>query len=345
MFSLSILQISNYSQDPKSPTFPGRFILTQPQQTARALAKVSCSTAADPSACQQKVQQRYAKLWEDNEAKAKSCASADACKAALTDLRQQQVEYSARENQLQQKLRDTGGLSAAETDELLNLKAADTNLMSLRTSALQSYTRYAGMDALKSLQGSQLIAELGIGAAPGIGAGAAGALTSVGAGALRTIKVVSGGKSNWNAELNNPKPNTVYNVDDSKVYQTDSLARVTRVDGDLSLLTKDRNGYQQVKAGREGDSGDDGGHLIATILNGPGEKLNIVPMDSNLNRGAWKQLENSWADALSAGKQVKVSIEPQYQGDSRRPEGFNITYVVGNGRPAQQYFRNSPGGR
>ncbi|HDR9337760.1 hemagglutinin repeat-containing protein [Burkholderia multivorans] len=319
--------------------------LTQPQQTARALAKVSCSTAADPSACQQKVQQRYAKLWEDNEAKAKSCASADACKAALTDLRQQQVEYSARENQLQQKLRDTGGLSAAETDELLNLKAADTNLMSLRTSALQSYTRYAGMDALKSLQGSQLIAELGIGAAPGIGAGAAGALTSVGAGALRTIKVVSGGKSNWNAELNNPKPNTVYNVDDSKVYQTDSLARVTRVDGDLSLLTKDRNGYQQVKAGREGDSGDDGGHLIATILNGPGEKLNIVPMDSNLNRGAWKQLENSWADALSAGKQVKVSIEPQYQGDSRRPEGFNITYVVGNGRPAQQYFRNSPGGR
>ncbi|MBR8036505.1 hemagglutinin repeat-containing protein [Burkholderia vietnamiensis] len=319
--------------------------LTQPQQTARALAKVSCSTAADPSACRQKVQQQYAKLWEDNEAKAKSCASADACKAALTDLRQQQVEYSARENQLQQKLRDTGGLSAAETDELLNLKAADTNLMSLRTSALQSYTRYAGMDALKSLQGSQLIAELGIGAAPGIGAGAAGALTSVGAGALRTIKVVSGGKSNWNAELNNPKPNTVYNVDDSKVYQTDSLARVTRVDGDLSLLTKDRNGYQQVKAGREGDSGDDGGHLIATILNGPGEKLNIVPMDSNLNRGAWKQLENSWADALSAGKQVKVSIEPQYQGDSRRPEGFNITYVVGNGRPAQQYFRNSPGGR
>ncbi|WP_373453004.1 MULTISPECIES: DNA/RNA non-specific endonuclease [Burkholderia] len=68
--------------------------------------------------------------------------------------------------------------------------------------------------------------------------------------------------------------------------------------------------------------------MIASILNGPGEKLNIVPMDSNLNRGAWKQLENSWADALNAGKQVKVSIEPQYQGDSRRPEGFNITYVV-----------------
>ncbi|WP_080422162.1 hemagglutinin repeat-containing protein [Burkholderia ubonensis] len=161
--------------------------LTQPQQTARALAKVSCSTAADPSACRQKVQQQYAKLWEDNEAKAKSCASADACKAALTDLRQQQVEYSARENQLQQKLRDTGSLSAAETEELLNLKAADTNLISLRTSALQSYTRYAGMDALKSLQGSELIAELGIGASPGAGYGVAAAITGVGRNGLPKI--------------------------------------------------------------------------------------------------------------------------------------------------------------
>ncbi|MDN7629713.1 hemagglutinin repeat-containing protein [Burkholderia cenocepacia] len=151
--------------------------LTQPQQTARALAKVSCSTAADPNACRQKVQQQYAKLWDDNEAKVKNCASADACKAALTDLREQQVEYAARENQLQEKLRNTGSLSAAETEELLNLKSGDANLISLRTSALQSYTRYAGMDALKSLQGSQLIAELGIGASPSIGAGLAAVVT------------------------------------------------------------------------------------------------------------------------------------------------------------------------
>ncbi|WP_244111091.1 hemagglutinin repeat-containing protein [Burkholderia gladioli] len=151
--------------------------LTQPQQTARALAKVNCSTAADPGACRQKVQQQYAKLWDDNETKVKNCASADACKAALTDLREQQIEYAARESQLQDKLRSTGSLSAAETDELLNLKSSDTNLISLRTSALQSYTRYAGMDALKSLQGSQLIAELGIGASPGIGSGLAAVIT------------------------------------------------------------------------------------------------------------------------------------------------------------------------
>ncbi|WP_420482794.1 hemagglutinin repeat-containing protein [Burkholderia cepacia] len=161
--------------------------LTQPQQTARSLAKISCSTAADPSACNQKVKQQYGKLWDANEAKVKDCASADACKAVLTDLRQQQVEYGARENELQQKLRNTGSLSAAEMDELLNLKSSDSNLMSLRTSALQNYTRYAGMDALKSLQGSELVAELGIGASPGAGYGVAAAITGVGRNGLPLI--------------------------------------------------------------------------------------------------------------------------------------------------------------
>lgn len=161
--------------------------LTQPQQTARSLAKISCSTAADPSACNQKVKQQYGKLWEANEAKVKDCASADACKAVLTDLREQQVEYGARENELQQKLRNTGSLSAAEMDELLNLKTSDTNLISQRIAALQNYTRYAGMDALKSLQGSELIAELGIGASPGAGYGVAAAITGVGRNGLPLI--------------------------------------------------------------------------------------------------------------------------------------------------------------
>ncbi|XTZ37853.1 DNA/RNA non-specific endonuclease [Salmonella enterica] len=44
-------------------------------------------------------------------------------------------------------------------------------------------------------------------------------------------------------------------------------------------------------------------HLIASILNGPGEKLNLVPMDGNLNKGAWKQMENIWVKALSEGKE------------------------------------------
>ncbi|MDO3594304.1 DNA/RNA non-specific endonuclease, partial [Ralstonia pseudosolanacearum] len=161
---------------------------------------------------------------------------------------------------------------------------------------------------------------------------------------LRQVNVTSGSKGNWNKELNKPQPNTIYTVDDVNVYQTDSLSRVTKVDSDLSLLTKDRNTYQQCKAGKCGNAGDDGGHLIASIMNGPGEKLNIVPMDANLNRGAWKQMENTWANALKDGQQVKVTIEPTYSGVSVRPDGFNISYTIGGGRPVEQFFKNSPGG-
>ncbi|WP_312037041.1 DNA/RNA non-specific endonuclease [Proteus vulgaris] len=68
------------------------------------------------------------------------------------------------------------------------------------------------------------------------------------------------------------------------VYQTDSLGRVTSVTATLELNKSDRNGYQQCKVGKCGETGDDGGHLIATRFSGPGEKINMVPMNSNLNR-------------------------------------------------------------
>jgi len=47
-------------------------------------------------------------------------------------------------------------------------------------------------------------------------------------GALREVNLTSGAKGNWNAELNKPSPNTIYNVDSNKTYQTDSLGRWRR---------------------------------------------------------------------------------------------------------------------
>ncbi|GAB2895410.1 hemagglutinin repeat-containing protein [Paraburkholderia jirisanensis] len=150
--------------------------LTQKQQTARSLAKTNCSTSADPATCRQQVQQQYAKLWDANEAEVKDCASADACKAALTDMRTQQYEYAARENELQTKFAN-GSITGAELDELTNLKFSDTNLIALRTEALGNLMKYGGQAALASLQGSQLLADIGIGAASGIGGGVASAIT------------------------------------------------------------------------------------------------------------------------------------------------------------------------
>ncbi|WP_249939006.1 DNA/RNA non-specific endonuclease, partial [Tenebrionicola larvae] len=162
---------------------------------------------------------------------------------------------------------------------------------------------------------------------------------------LEQLTHSSGGKGNWNKELNNPKPNSVYPVDGDKIYKTDNLARPSQVEATLSPNVKDRNGYQQCKAGKCGFEGDEGGHLIASIFNGPGEKLNLVPMDGNLNKGAWKQMENTWAKALGEGKAVKVNIQPSYIGDSVRPDKFKVVYSIDGGRPIEKVFNNAPGGK
>ncbi len=160
------------------------------------------------------------------------------------------------------------------------------------------------------------------------------------------VELESGCKGNWCKELNRPEPNKTYKVDENYTYHTDQYGRTSKVEGTLDLQTSDRNGYQQGKAGKSGGRDEDeGGHLIASIFNGPGEKVNLVPMDGNLNKGEWKKMETTWSNALKEGKTVKVTVEPVYSGASNRPAKFNIVYQIDNERPIQKIFKNSPGGK
>lgn len=91
---------------------------------------------------------------------------------------------------------------------------------------------------------------------------------------------------------------------------------------------------------------DDGGHLIATIFKGSGNMDNLVPMNSNLNRGEWKKLENEWANALNDGDKVRVKITPNYSGNSKRPDSVVIRYKIGDeDRWRLKNFDNVPGGK
>lgn len=162
---------------------------------------------------------------------------------------------------------------------------------------------------------------------------------------LKEVDVASGTKGNWSKELAHPEPDTIYHVDGDKTYVTDDLGRVKEAEGDLSLVKRDRNVKAQSAVGHSGDPGDQGGHLIASSLGGPGDKLNLVPQNGDLNNGAWNRLEDTWRKALQNGKPVHVSIENVYNGNSIRPESFNITYQIGNERPKQVVFANAPGGK
>lgn len=135
------------------------------------------------------------------------------------------------------------------------------------------------------------------------------------------------------------EPNVVYERNGYE-YKTDELGRTQLVTGDLDLTEGFRTPLQ-TEVGHMGVDGDEGGHLIGTRFNGPTDAFNLVPQDANLNRGEWKAMENSWADGLSNGQDVKVMVEPVYGDDSIRPGSFEVISQV-DGELTYTSFLNQP---
>jgi len=164
---------------------------------------------------------------------------------------------------------------------------------------------------------------------------------------LKRIEFDSGKPGAWNSSLNKSLESNASYIDKTTGYNyaTDSLGRVTEVSGNLVLDTAERNTYQQKVSGRlDRLSTDQGGHLIASIFRGPGEGINLVPMDANLNMGAWRSMESGWAAEIAAGNTVSVRVQPIYSSSSVRPDAFAVTQQVGTARPVTRFFKNKPGG-
>lgn len=177
------------------------------------------------------------------------------------------------------------------------------------------------------------------------------AKTSTTVNGIENITTASGKKGSWNKELNNPKENKVYNVQNTNAgrphkYTTGVGGRVEKVEGDLKLSTRDRNGYQQsvkcngAKGGTPGT--DQGGHLIGSRFDGAGEQINLVPMGSDLNLSQWKNMENNWAQKLEANISVSVKIEVKYEDAAKpfRPTRFIVTETIGGTAQAPKTFLN-----
>ncbi|WP_025150772.1 DNA/RNA non-specific endonuclease [Bacillus sp. H1a] len=143
------------------------------------------------------------------------------------------------------------------------------------------------------------------------------------------------------------KPDVEYTSKEGYTYTTDSEGRVASCEGSLQLGDGKRNNYaQRVVCEDDRLVDDDGGHLIATIFKGSGDIDNLVPMNSNLNRGEWKKLEIEWANALKDGDEVRVKITQNYSGNSKRPDSFVVRYKIGDeDRWRLKNFDNVPGGK
>jgi len=156
----------------------------------------------------------------------------------------------------------------------------------------------------------------------------------------QVLEAPAGSKGNWERAINGElPPKTAIVLDNGHVYVTDATGRVKEVEGTLSLDKMDRNGYQQRCSGASGCAGDDGGHLIASSLGGAGDRVNMVPQESTLNRGDWKAMENFLRGEVEAGKTVSVKIEIEYAvSGGRRPDSFVVNAMI-DGRPWSKEFK------
>lgn len=129
-----------------------------------------------------------------------------------------------------------------------------------------------------------------------------------------------------NGELN---PDTEYTVN-GITYKTDSEGRIISWEGEPGYNPDaDRDGEAQTEAGGEDrEEGDDGGHLVARVLDGASGNENIVPMRDTVNRGDYKKSENEIAQAKKEGKDVQDSGFIIYEGDSSRPSKIERTYTI-----------------
>lgn len=127
--------------------------------------------------------------------------------------------------------------------------------------------------------------------------------------------------------FNELQPDTIYEKNDYR-FETDGRGRTVLIGGYLQNEKGDRNLKLQGEAGKHGEQNDEGGHLIATRFNGPTDSFNLVPQNRNLNRSAWKKMENDWHNTLDNGGTVEVAISPVYMDNSVRPFGFDVLYCI-----------------
>lgn len=137
-------------------------------------------------------------------------------------------------------------------------------------------------------------------------------------------------------------PNTEYEINSYK-YETDDKGRIVSAEGVLHIKNRDgrlpiRDSIEDIGKGDQREN-DDRGHLIGDQFDGSNGLENMIPQDAEINRNDFKNFENELASRVKAGAEVKVSIEPIYEGESRRPEDIVVTYSI-NGAEDMRIFPN-----
>ncbi|MGL5149046.1 MAG: DNA/RNA non-specific endonuclease [Clostridium sp.] len=137
-------------------------------------------------------------------------------------------------------------------------------------------------------------------------------------------------------------PNNEYEVNGYR-YKTDEEGRIISAEGKLQMKNHEgkptiNTKMEDIGKGYERET-DDKGHLIADRFNGSEGLGNLVPQDLSINRGSYRMHEKDLAKEVDCGKDVRVKVEPIYEGGSFRPTDISYTYSI-DGKVTQIIFPN-----
>lgn len=164
---------------------------------------------------------------------------------------------------------------------------------------------------------------------------------------VKSYEIVTKADDNGTVYLKNGElePNTTYELN-GNTYTTDEQGRIIRCEARPERSPENpRDVNAQIQAGGEDRRpSDQGGHIVGRDLNGDGGAGNLVAMDSRINQSDYKRMENDIKAALDEGKDVTVTTDISYSGDSNRPDTFTVVVTANGVKTVYKFDNNLDGG-
>ncbi|WP_142966089.1 DNA/RNA non-specific endonuclease [Enterococcus faecalis] len=215
-------------------------------------------------------------------------------------------------------------------------EALNDSLLQLATGVVTALTGLGitGLDFAGTYFSGGTLAAVGVSQA-GMVAGA----TTMGAGAvavtdaIRKMGVATSSVNysfarNYGQQHKDLKPNNEYQSGEHDYgYKTDELGRVSNADANLKLKThQGRKRHNPNTPDKQPD--DHAGHIFADMFGGSPELNNLLSQAKNVNLKEYGRLERIWKKALQEGKEVFVKVKINYEGNSLRPNSFDVNYTI-----------------
>ncbi|KGQ70578.1 hypothetical protein OA57_05570 [Chelonobacter oris] len=146
--------------------------------------------------------------------------------------------------------------------------------------------------------------------------------------------------------INELRPSAAYNLSNGTYFRTNQHGYVEEISFKPDFDNKGVRDSRQTLIGKEGISGDVGGHIQACAMGGSCDRYNLFPQNSNFNNSAYKvYFENIIKRAAMNGNEIdNVTIKFTRNNPAlSRPSKLEVMFTI-DGKPQVEEFINRYGG-